>query len=345
LRYIFLSYKREEKEKAEFIKNCLEETLRTRHINVWWDENIQAGKVWNKVLDNTVKDAHCVVVLWSNLSVKSEWVLQEAGVGRVFDKLVPVKIDNCDIPSSFKHLQAFNLCDWDRNNENNNFKSLVSAIMECIDNYENRNIILKRAMEIEYQARQYGIGIVGASGTGKSTLVRDIREILKKNKSISIETIQGVSRDVISLGYPLGQDAHPESYIVLMRSHVSKLLEVTSKNLIFISERTLLDQFCYSRVNKSLPRPMVKDELIHLMEHIWHLERKYYWKYIYLPVVDDTRGKQKDGGNDYQQQIDTEFKKILVDYKCIFEEVKGSPVARAEQAFEIIRALDKVVKS
>jgi energy-coupling factor transporter ATP-binding protein EcfA2 len=283
--------------------------------------------------------------LWSKLSVRSEWVIQEAGIGRVFDKLVPIQIDDCDIPLSFRHLQTIDFCNWPGDNENHNFNCLVNAITAHINNYKNENTITKGGMEIKHQARQYGIGIVGASGTGKSTLVRDIIEILKKNNSISIKTIQGVSRDVISLGYPLGQNAHPESYIVLMRSHVSRLLEVTSKNSIFISERTLLDQFCYSRVNKLLPRPMVKDELINLMEHIWHLERKYYWKYIYLPVVDDTRGKQKDGGKDYQQKIDSEFKKILDEYNCNFEEVKGSPVARAERAYEIIRDLDKVVNS
>lgn len=40
-------------------------------FDVWWDEDIQCGQVWNEVLDDAVKRAGCIVVLWSKKSMRS----------------------------------------------------------------------------------------------------------------------------------------------------------------------------------------------------------------------------------------------------------------------------------
>jgi predicted ATPase len=321
---LFISYNRQDREIARRIKNALENQLQ---CETWWDEDIHAASQWNQAIDDALKNARCVVVLWSTNSVTSDWVLQEAAVGRTLGKLMPVQIDSCNIPSSFTHLQTPKLHNWQGDVLDAEFKKLTNGVKVFLQN---------NGLVFGNQIKKYGIGIVGASGAGKTTLVEDLKARIKSERTIEIETIQGVSRDVIKLGYPLGTDAHPESYVVLMRSHLSKLLEVKSKNKIFISERTLIDQYCYSRVNKNLPRPMVSDELINLMEHVWRLEREYYWKYIYLPINSQTKGRQKDGTPEYQSQINNEFKQILIEFGCDFITIDGVNQVRTDEAYRLI---------
>ena len=51
--YVFISYKREESQHAERLSKVLKEC----GFSVWWDEDIQCGRVWNVVLDDAVKNA------------------------------------------------------------------------------------------------------------------------------------------------------------------------------------------------------------------------------------------------------------------------------------------------
>ena len=125
-----------------------------------------------------------------------------------------------------------------------------------------------------------GVGLIGADGTGKTTLANELRKIYGGN----LRFISEVSRKVVRKGYPLGKDASPESYIILMHDQVSELLKMVANNTPFVSDRTILDQYCYSIVNQNLPRPAVTDIYINLNEKIWRLEKEYFRFYFYFPI-------------------------------------------------------------
>ena len=93
---VFLSYSREdEKDAARFAK-----VLTDAGLSVWWDRKIPPGKTWDQVIGEALANAKCVVVLWSETSVASDWVKEEASRGARRGALVPVRVDSAELPSS-----------------------------------------------------------------------------------------------------------------------------------------------------------------------------------------------------------------------------------------------------
>ena len=68
---LFLSYSSEDIKSAE----TLAELLEAAGVTVWWDRRMVAGDKIHDVIDEQIEKAKAVVVLWSPISVKSDWVL------------------------------------------------------------------------------------------------------------------------------------------------------------------------------------------------------------------------------------------------------------------------------
>src|SRR5438105_5820435 len=75
---VFLSYDHEDAERAAPIAAALEKAGHS----VWWDRHIHGGAEYNSEIENAVERADVVVVLWSERSVRSAWVRDEAAEGR-----------------------------------------------------------------------------------------------------------------------------------------------------------------------------------------------------------------------------------------------------------------------
>jgi len=86
---VFISYAREERDRAShYAQSC------TAHgWSVWWDQAIAPGRRWNQAIERALNEARCVLVLWSNNSVKSDWVKTEASEVVRRGVLLPVMID------------------------------------------------------------------------------------------------------------------------------------------------------------------------------------------------------------------------------------------------------------
>lgn len=106
--FVFISYKRENAPQSAMLRKVIE----ARGFEVWWDLDIQCGQVWNQVLDDAVRDAGCIVVLWSTLALNSPWVTHEAS--RAMDRGIyaPVRIELCPIDAPYDRIQATDIVDW-----------------------------------------------------------------------------------------------------------------------------------------------------------------------------------------------------------------------------------------
>ncbi len=62
---VFLSYDRGDADKAQALATALD---RAGH-EVWWDRHIKGGAQYGKVIEQALKAADSVVVLWSERSV------------------------------------------------------------------------------------------------------------------------------------------------------------------------------------------------------------------------------------------------------------------------------------
>ncbi len=148
---IFISYASEDKEKAGF----LTEVLEGRGWSVWWDRKILPGKSFSQVIKEALDNAKCVVVLWSSKSAESDWVQNEAAEGFQRKILVPVLIEDVQIPFEFRRIQAADLIDWKTDRSHLGVVALVKAISEIIgDPYKSKKYAeAKVSIEAEDEAK------------------------------------------------------------------------------------------------------------------------------------------------------------------------------------------------
>jgi hypothetical protein len=86
---IFISYASQDRGRI----GPLVEVLEARGWSVFWDTTLLPGETWRRKISSELDAAKCVIVLWSESSVDSHWVEQEADEGQRRRILVPVMMD------------------------------------------------------------------------------------------------------------------------------------------------------------------------------------------------------------------------------------------------------------
>ena len=125
---VFLSYSSRDANRIERIVKALEEN----GISVWWDRNIPPGKTWDAVLGKALTEAECVVVLWTENSVHSDWVKDEAAHGKQRKILVPALLDDAEIPLGFGRIEAADLRKWGGDTTDPEFVNFIAAIRSLV---------------------------------------------------------------------------------------------------------------------------------------------------------------------------------------------------------------------
>lgn len=95
--HVFISYAHED----TFYAKQLADDMQAAGLEVWWDHELLAGQNYSAVIKQQIHEAAAVIVLWSKHSLESDYVLDEAGDAKSLDKLLPVRIDDCDLPYGF----------------------------------------------------------------------------------------------------------------------------------------------------------------------------------------------------------------------------------------------------
>ena len=125
---IFISYASEDRTRAEPLARAFE----ARGWSVWWDRRILTGQTYDQVIERALGGAKCVVVLWSEHSVASEWVKNEATVALERGMLVPATTEPVTIPLEFRRRQTADLSDWDENPSHPGFQALCDGISAAL---------------------------------------------------------------------------------------------------------------------------------------------------------------------------------------------------------------------
>jgi hypothetical protein len=128
---IFLSYSSSDRSRIMPIV----EALQQQGFSVWWDRKIPPGKTFGEVIKEELAATKCVVVLWSQSSVLSDWVETEASQAKTRGILIPALIDDVanDIPMEFSRMQAASFIGWDGDRSNAEFHTLVTAASDIIN--------------------------------------------------------------------------------------------------------------------------------------------------------------------------------------------------------------------
>lgn len=105
---IFISYASEDRARAGAIANVLE----AQGWSVWWDRNVATGARFAEVIQEEIGKARCIVCLWSAVSIRKDWVIDEASEGRERGILMPILIEQVQPPLGFRQIQAADLSNW-----------------------------------------------------------------------------------------------------------------------------------------------------------------------------------------------------------------------------------------
>jgi TIR domain len=121
---VFLSYSRDDRDRAMPVIAALEQA----GIEVWWDGLLTGGDAFLQTTEAMLEGADAVVVLWTETSVQSHWVRDEATHGRERQALVPVTLDGSKPPLGFRQIQYVNLIKWRGQIKAPEFVELLRAI-------------------------------------------------------------------------------------------------------------------------------------------------------------------------------------------------------------------------
>lgn len=121
---LFLSYAREDRATAQQLAHALGE----EGFSVWWDREIRGGSDFTEEIAAKLHAARRVIVLWSPKAVASSFVRDESARARDASKLLPVRIEEVDLPLGFGQLQTLDLIDWDGEREAAAFRAVVNEV-------------------------------------------------------------------------------------------------------------------------------------------------------------------------------------------------------------------------
>jgi adenylate cyclase len=121
---VFISYARSTEAQAKRIA----EALRGLGYGVWRDDELPAHRSYAEVIEERLKAAKAVVVVWSAEAARSEWVQSEADRARTDRKLVQVTVDGAALPMPFDRIQCADLTGWDGEPESPGWKKVADSI-------------------------------------------------------------------------------------------------------------------------------------------------------------------------------------------------------------------------
>ncbi len=136
---VFISHASEDKQRfvVDFAKR-----LRENGVDAWLDQwEMKPGdSLVDKIFEEGLKEAHAVIIVLSTISVQKPWVREELNtsvVNRISrgTKLIPVVIDECDVPESLKSTL------WQKVNRLDDYRESLQRILSAIFDVTDRPAI------------------------------------------------------------------------------------------------------------------------------------------------------------------------------------------------------------
>jgi tetratricopeptide (TPR) repeat protein len=136
---IFLSYSREDIDRVRPLVAALEK----EGFSVWWDGAISPGQKFEETIDREIQLAACVLVVWSEASIDSQWVKNEALEGMDRDVLVPILIDTVRLPVAFKQHQIADFTLWPGSIDQGHYQKVIDAISVLVNGEAKQSVPVK----------------------------------------------------------------------------------------------------------------------------------------------------------------------------------------------------------
>lgn len=125
---IFISYAQKDKARVKPLVEALEQ----QGWSVFWDRRIRAGQKFETVIEKELQNARCAIVAWSEHSLHSDWVHDEAGEAKERNILVPVILDAIKPPMGFRRIHAADLTSLGRGKHGDVLDQLFEDIRDIL---------------------------------------------------------------------------------------------------------------------------------------------------------------------------------------------------------------------
>lgn len=136
---VFISHASEDK--PRFV-TALATKLRENGVEAWLDrwEMLPGDSIVDKIFEEGLKDAQAVIIVLSSFSVSKPWVSEELNASMVAriskgTKIIPVVIDDCDVPEALKSTL------WERVPNPSDFEEPLRRILAAIFDVREKPVV------------------------------------------------------------------------------------------------------------------------------------------------------------------------------------------------------------
>lgn len=184
---IFISYSSEDKS----LVSQLAGMLKQKGWSVWWDRQIPVGQDYNTVIENELKQAKCVLVIWTLRSIASQYVKAEAGEALRKKKLVPIVMEPLEVPLAFRNIESAMLMDWDGEEDHPELQILFNSIKNILEPNEG-NLPSEEERPESYEKRKKRKALIKLVGSFVGIFILIItgiilsRDQIEKNVTIRV---------------------------------------------------------------------------------------------------------------------------------------------------------------
>lgn len=126
---VFVSYARSTERQA----HALADALRKHGYDVWRDDELPAHRAYGEVIEERLKSAKAVVVVWSIDALRSQWVRAEADAAREAGTLVQLSVDGTMPPMPFNQIQCADLRFWEGELDSPAWRKVEGSIAALVD--------------------------------------------------------------------------------------------------------------------------------------------------------------------------------------------------------------------
>ncbi|MCL6697903.1 TIR domain-containing protein [Sphingomonas sp. NSE70-1] len=141
---VFISYCRPSAQVAEQVAAALS----SMGYEVWRDDQLPAHRAYGDVIEENLRAAKAVVVLWSADACQSQWVRAEADYARQAGVLVQASLDGTIPPLPFNQIQCADLSAWEGDRQASGWRKIEQSVAALAGTIEATATARKRTSDI-----------------------------------------------------------------------------------------------------------------------------------------------------------------------------------------------------
>jgi hypothetical protein len=158
---IFISYKSDRRNAAKHLS-----TILNRYgYSVWFDYALIKGDDFDFQLDQQLRAAKAVIVLWCSMSVESAWVSREASLAAKLKTFLPVLIEDCELKLAHHTSDYVDLSRWDGSPRSHSLDPLLREVGRLVGRPPHAD--WAKLSEYEEDWRMFGSPNLAAFALGK----------------------------------------------------------------------------------------------------------------------------------------------------------------------------------